>query len=217
MVRYFILYIVGNGTRKVAIYGYARVSTLGQELKEQKSLLKKNGAEIIFAEKMSATNRSGRNELKKLLDLLKPGDTVLVKKIDRLARSIRDLRMIVDEIIEKGSSVIFIDDKMEFNGAEKSSPLQTMMLNMLGSFAEFERDLIITRTQEGKEYAKKTNKSYREGRPKATLTTRKMEAYEKLMSGMSYKEVAKDSEFSKSTLQRIKRQVQEERQRGARK
>lgn len=65
----------------MVIYGYARVSTLGQELKEQKSLLKKNGAEIIFAEKMSATNRSGRNELKKLLDLLKPGDTVLVKKL----------------------------------------------------------------------------------------------------------------------------------------
>lgn len=94
--------------------------------------------------------------------------------------------MIVDEIIEKGSSVIFIDDKMEFNGAEKSSPLQTMMLNMLGSFAEFER-LIVNRTQEGKEHAKNTNKSYREGRPKATLTTRKMEAYDKLMSGMSYK------------------------------
>nr|WP_035067101.1 recombinase family protein [Carnobacterium maltaromaticum] len=193
----------------MTIYGYARVSTLGQELKEQKSLLKKNGAELIFAEKMSATNRSGRNELKKLLELIKPGDIVLVKKIDRLARSIRDLRMIVDEIIEKGSSVIFIEDKMEFNGSEKSSPLQTMMLNMLGSFAEFERDLIVTRTQEGKAYAKKTNKSYREGRPKATLTTRKMEAYEKLMSGKSYKEVAKETEFSKSTLQRIKRQVQE--------
>ena len=72
----------------MAIYGYARVSTLGQELKEQKSLLKKNGAEIIFSEKMSATNRSGRNELKKLLELIKPGDIVLVKKIDRLARSI---------------------------------------------------------------------------------------------------------------------------------
>lgn len=176
---------------------------------ETDSLLKKNSAEIIFAEKISATNRSGRNELKKLLELIKPGDTVLVKKIDRLARSIRDLRMI-DEIVEKGSSVIFIEDKMEFNGSEKSSPLQTMMLNMLGSFAEFERDLIVTRTKEGKAYAKKTNKSYREGRPKAKLTQRKMDAYNKLMAGKSYKEVSKETEFSKSTLQRIKRQVQEE-------
>lgn len=134
---------------------------------------------------MSATNQSGRNELIKLLDLLKLGDTVLVKIIDRLPRSIRDLRMIVDEIIKKDSSVIFIDDKMEFNGAEKSSPLQTMMLNMLGSFAEFERDLIVTRTQEGKAYDKKINKSYHEGRPKKKLMTRKMEAYDKLMSGKS--------------------------------
>ena len=139
---------------------------------------------------------------------------MLEKKIDRLARSIRDLRMIVDEIVEKGSSVIFIEDKMEFNGSEKSSPLQTMMLNMLGSFAEFERDLIVTRTQEGKAYAKKTNKGYREGRPKAKLTQRKIDAYNKLMAGKSYKEVAKETEFSKSTLQRIKRQVQEERQKG---
>ncbi|WP_412097261.1 recombinase family protein [Carnobacterium maltaromaticum] len=65
---------------------------------------------------------------------------------------------------------------MEFNGTEKSIPFQTMMLNMLGSFAEFERDLIVTRTHEGKAYDKKTNKRYREERPKATLTTRKMGA-----------------------------------------
>ncbi len=87
-----------------------------------------------------------------------------------------------------------------------------MMLNMLGSFAEFERDLIISRTQEGKNYAKKANKYYKEGRPKATITPAKKHAYDLLMSGSgkSYKEVEQVTGFSKSTLQRVKKKIQAE-------
>lgn len=194
----------------MTIYGYARVSTTGQDLTDQKNQLLQNDASIIYAEKITGAKRNGRNELANLLEVVQPGDQILVKKIDRLARSIRDLREIVDEITSKGASVKFLDDNMEFNALDKASPIQTMMLNMLGSFAEFERDLIISRTQEGKNYAKKANKYYKEGRPKATITPAKKHAYDLLMSGKSYKEVEQVTGFSKSTLQRIKNKIQTE-------
>lgn len=195
---------------KMTIYGYARVSTTGQDLTDQKNQLLQNAASIIYAEKITGAKRNGRNELANLLEVVQPGDQILVKKIDRLARSIRDLREIVDEITSKGASVKFLEDNMEFNALDKASPIQTMMLNMLGSFAEFERDLIISRTQEGKNYAKKANKYYKEGRPKATITPAKKHAYDLLMSGKSYKEVEQVTGFSKSTLQRIKQKIQAE-------
>lgn len=190
----------------MTIYGYARVSTTGQDLTDQKNQLLQNAASIIYAEKITGAKRNGRNELANLLEVVQPGDQILVKKIDRLARSIRDLREIVDEITSKGASVKFLDD------LDKASPIQTMMLNMLGSFAEFERDLIISRTQEGKNYAKKANKYYKEGRPKATITPAKKHAYDLLMSGSgkSYKEVEQVTGFSKSTLQRVKKKIQAE-------
>lgn len=194
----------------MTIYGYARVSTTGQDLTDQKNQLLQNAASIIYAEKITGAKRNGRNELANLLEVVQPGDQILVKKIDRLARSIRDLREIVDEITSKGASVKFLEDNMEFNALDKASPIQTMMLNMLGSFAEFERDLIISRTQEGKNYAKKANKYYKEGRPKATITPAKKHAYDLLMSGKSYKEVEQVTGFSKSTLQRIKQKIQAE-------
>lgn len=194
----------------MTIYGYARVSTTGQDLTDQKNQLLQNAASIIYAEKITGAKRNGRNELANLLEVVQPGDQILVKKIDRLARSIRDLREIVDEITSKGASVKFLDDNMEFNALDKASPIQTMMLNMLGSFAEFERDLIISRTQEGKIYAKKANKYYKEGRPKATITPAKKHAYDLLMSGKSYKEVEQVTGFSKSTLQRVKKKIQAE-------
>ena len=194
----------------MTIYGYARVSTTGQDLTDQKNQLLQNAASIIYAEKITGAKRNGRNELANLLEVVQPGDQILVKKIDRLARSIRDLREIVDEITSKGASVKFLEDNMEFNALDKASPIQTMMLNMLGSFAEFERDLIISRTQEGKNYAKKANKYYKEGRPKATITPAKKHAYDLLVSGKSYKEVEQVTGFSKSTLQRIKQKIQAE-------
>lgn len=194
----------------MTIYGYARVSTTGQDLTDQKNQLLQNAASIIYAEKITGAKRAGRNELSNLLEVVQPGDQILVKKIDRLARSIRDLREIVDEIASKGASVKFLDDNMEFNALDKASPIQNMMLNMLGSFAEFERDLIISRTQEGKNYAKKINKDFKEGRPKATITPAKKHAYDLLMSGKSYKEVEQLTGFSKSTLQRIKKKLHEQ-------
>lgn len=89
-------------------------------------------------------------------------------KIDRLARSIVDLKELVQAFLDKVVTVTFIDNNMTFRPNEHDS-MQTLMLNMIGSFAEFERDLIVTRTAEGKAYAKANNKNFKGGRPKRRL------------------------------------------------
>lgn len=191
------------------IYGYARVSTSKQELANQMNTLKENGAEEIYSEKYTGTKKNERQELSKLLECVQPGDEVLVTKIDRLARSITDLRELVDGFLSRGVSVTFLKDNMSFKAHEKSSAMQTLMLNMLGSFAEFERDLIVSRTSEGKAYAKANNPNFKEGRPARKLTKQYLHAIE-LMNTHTMKEVEQMTKISRSTLFRIKRQYQDE-------
>ena len=109
---------------------------------------------------------------------------------------------------QKGVAVEFLDNNLSFkpNG---NDPMQKLMLNMLGSFAEFERDLIVSRTQEGKAYAKKYDKNFKDGRPKRRLTPQYLHAIE-LLETNSYNQVEKKTGISKSTLQRIKKQYLQE-------
>lgn len=190
-------------------YGYARVSTQAQELDNQVSMLEKNGAEVVYSEKFTGTKRNERKELGKLLEVVQAGDEVLVMKIDRLARSIVDLRELISDFLTRGVSVSFINDNMSFKASEKASPLQILMLNMLASFAEFERDLIVSRTSEGKAYAKANNADYKEGRPPRKLNKRYLHAIE-LMNSHSMKEVEQMTKISRATLYRIKRQYKQE-------
>lgn len=191
------------------IYGYARVSTSKQELANQMNTLKENGAEEIYSEKYTGTKKNERQELGKLLECVQPGDEILVTKIDRLARSITDLRELVDGFLSRGVSVTFLKDNMSFKANEKSSAMQTLMLNMLGSFAEFERDLIVSRTSEGKAYAKANNPNFKEGRPNRRLTRQYLHAIE-LMNTHTMKEVEQMTKISRSTLFRIKKQYNAE-------
>ncbi|MGX7153492.1 recombinase family protein [Enterococcus sulfureus] len=191
------------------IYGYARVSTSKQELANQMNTLKENGAEEIYSEKYTGTKKNERQELSKLLQCVQPGDEILVTKIDRLARSITDLRELVDGFLSRGVSVTFLKDNMSFKANEKSSAMQTLMLNMLGSFAEFERDLIVSRTSEGKAYAKANNPKFKEGRPERKLTKQYLHAID-LMNTHTMKEVEQMTKISRSTLFRIKKQHQQE-------
>lgn len=98
---------------------------------------------------------------------------------------------------------------MSFKADEKASPMQMLMLNMLGSFAEFERDLIVSRTQEGKAYAKANNKDYKEGRPPRQLNARYLHAID-LMETHTMKEVEQMTKISRATLFRIKKQYKQE-------
>lgn len=146
------------------IIGYARVSTIGQNLELQKDILKNEGCEMIFVEKITGTSTEPRKELKKLLDHVRAGDTLIVTKIDRLARSIIDLNNIVTELTGKGVDVRFISENMEFKVDDTSSnSLKPLLFNVLGAFAQFERDLIVERTTEGRERARQQGKHL--GRP----------------------------------------------------
>jgi len=143
--------------------GYARVSTIGQSLESQIEQLKENGCEKIFQEKQTGTSTKTRKQLEQVFDILREGDELIVTKIDRLARSIIDLNKLVQQLTEKGVSVSFLKDNMTFKAHDKGSPMQSLMFNVLGSFAQFERDMIVERTTEGRERAKKTGKHM--GRP----------------------------------------------------
>lgn len=190
-------------------YGYARVSTLGQELNNQLEQIKANGVNLsnIYAEKYTGKSKD-RVQLNQLLIKIKDGDIVYITKIDRLARSITDLKQLIDQFKALGVTVTFINDSLTFS-PNTNNANANLMLNMLGSFAEFERDLITSRMQEGKVYAKKNKANYTEGRPRRQLNKRHLTAI-KLLQDNSYREVESMTEFSKSTLQRIKKQYDEE-------
>lgn len=198
----------------MTIYGYSRVSTNSQDWQSQLTKLEMNGAEEIYREKYTGTKRNGRKELRRLLDNIQPNDKVLVTKIDRLARSIVDLRQIIQDVINKGASIQFIEDNLTFD-LNSNNPTNTLMLNMLGAFAEFERDLIVTRTQEGKEWAKKNNPNFEEGRPERILNKKYLHALE-LMQNNTMKQVEEKTGISRATLYRIKRQYREEVTKGIR-
>lgn len=137
--------------------GYARVSTVGQELDGQVEKLEAQGVTKLFTEKESGTKR-GRPQLDALLEYVREGDHVFITKIDRLARSIKDLSEVVAAITDKGASITFIDDNMTFS-SDMTNATQQLMFNILGSFAQFERDLIYSRTREGRQRAKAAGKS----------------------------------------------------------
>jgi DNA invertase Pin-like site-specific DNA recombinase len=130
-------------------YGYARVSSIDQDLSIQKAALKAAGCTVIRAEKASGTSRKGRSELQTLMDFLRPGDTLVVTRIDRLARSLRDLQNLVHDLQVKGVHL-----KATEQPIDTSTPAGKAFLGMLGVFAEFETNLRRERQLEGINAAK---------------------------------------------------------------
>lgn len=149
------------------IYGYARVSTKGQDhygngLEVQEKQLKDNGAEIIYYESFTGTTKN-RPELNKLLSVLQSGDTLLVAKLDRIARSTRDGLAIIDELLDKGVSINILN-----MGKFDNSPTGELMRTIFLAFAQFERDMIVQRTTEGKEICR-SNPNWKDGRKRNDL------------------------------------------------
>lgn len=148
--------------------GYARTSTLEQEagLRAQVRDLKKLGCKKVHKEKVSSVKE--RPELEKVLDTLRPGDQLVVTKLDRLARSVVDLGNILERITEAGASV-----RIENLGVDTSTATGKLMLNVLGSVAQFEREMMLERQREGIAKAKAEGKYT--GR-KATFTVDRAQA-----------------------------------------
>lgn len=144
------------------IYGYARVSTVGQvngtSLDTQEEELRRNGAEEIYTEAYTGTKKD-RPELNQLMEKLKSGDVLMVTKMDRIARSARDGIDLINELVDRGVIVHILN-----MGRIENTPTGKLMRTMLLAFAEFERDLIVQRTQDGKAKAR-LRPDWREGRP----------------------------------------------------
>ncbi|MEW5425247.1 recombinase family protein [Amorphus sp. 3PC139-8] len=126
------------------IYGYARVSTIDQDLAIQDAALRAAGCQVIRSEKKSGTQREGRSELATLLEFLQKGDTLMVTRVDRLARSVADLQDIVHTLKAKGVALRATEQPIDTSTASGKA-----FLDMLGVFAEFETNLRRERQLEG--------------------------------------------------------------------
>nr|WP_323778471.1 recombinase family protein [Amylibacter sp.] len=142
------------------IYGYARVSTSEQDLSIQEEALKAAGCEVIRSEKVSGTSRKGRSELQNLMEFARAGDVIVVTRIDRLARSVRDLQNIVHELQSKGVAI-----KSTEQAVDTSTSAGKAFLDMLSVFSEFETNLRRERQMEG--IAKAKSKGVYKGRKKS--------------------------------------------------
>ena len=187
------------------IYGYGRVSTNKQELDIQIKALKEKGATKIYKEKISGA-KADRKELNQLLEVIKAGDTLVVTKADRIARSLSQLETIVTELTNRGVAVHIINMGM-FTAETMENPMTKLLFNVLGAFAEFERDMILERTQEGIQNAR--DKGVKFGRKSKThnIEGALLEAIQKVERGeMSQPEGA---EFAKCSVATFKRRLKE--------
>lgn len=187
--------------QSVKRYGYARVSTTGQELDSQIKALENERCDKIYSEKFTGT-KMNRPEFNKLLEVLQPGDTLIVTKLDRFARSAADGMNTIKELFKQGIRVHVLN-----MGIIEDTPTGRLIFNIMSSFAEFERDMIVERTQEGKAIAK-LNPDFKEGRPKKYKQS-KIESALILKETHSYKQVEEITGISKSTLIRAVRKAKE--------
>ena len=180
----------------MAFYGYARVSTRDQTLASQEAQLRMAGCTKIYAEKVSGA-RSDRPELTKLLKQLDQGDVLIVTRLDRLARSTRDLLNVLDAVGKAGAAFKSLGDAW----ADTTTPHGRLMLTVLGGLAEFERELIIARTGEGRTRAK--DRGVKFGRPTALTPHQRQEAIQRLSNGEAQADVARSFNVSQATISRL--------------
>lgn len=195
----------------MAVYGYARVSTKGQatdgnSLESQEIQLRENGATEIFKDSFTGT-KTDRPQFNKLLAKLESGDTLIVTKLDRFARSMTQGSELVNELIEKGIKVNILNI-----GIMDNTPASKLIRNIFFSFAEFERDMIVERTQEGKAVARE-KEGFTEGRPAKKSKKQIMTILKDLSvngGSYSYTELAELHDISARTLKRYQAKYQAE-------
>jgi DNA invertase Pin-like site-specific DNA recombinase len=178
------------------MFGYARVSTNGQDLAGQDAELRAAGCAKTFKEKASGA-KTDRPELAKAISKLEPGDVLVVTRLDRLARSTRDLLNVLDEIAKRGAGFRSLKDSW----ADTTSAHGRLMLTILGGLAEFERELIRARTGEGRKRAKA--RGVRFGRPRKLTPHQRQEALQRLHAGETMADVARSFAVDGSTISRL--------------
>ncbi|KMY43153.1 hypothetical protein AC622_01855 [Bacillus sp. FJAT-27916] len=141
--------------------GYIRVSTVGQDLATQESYMEYKGVKKVFGEKRSGSEMEERKALQECIDFVREGDILHVSKMDRLARNTKDALTVLEQLVDKNITVVFGDI-----GTVDNTPAGKLVFTMFSAFAEFERNRILERTNEGREKAKKKGVQF--GQPKKT-------------------------------------------------
>lgn len=189
-------------TSRPTVYGYARVSTSrqardGNSLEAQETALREAGATEIFVDRFTGTKLE-RPQFEHLKARLRSGDTLVVTKLDRFARTVGQASELITDLIDNGITVHVLN-----LGILDNSSMSVLIRNILLSFAMFERDMIVERTQEGKALARQ-KKGFRDGRPKKYSDAQLDHAME-LLEGHSYGQVIAMTGISKATLAREKK------------
>jgi DNA invertase Pin-like site-specific DNA recombinase len=183
--------------REMSIFGYARVSTDGQKLDAQVKELKVAGAKRLFQEKASGA-AADRRQLRRAINEIESGDVLIVTRLDRLARSTRDLLNILANLTDKGAGFRSLRDTW----ADTTTPHGRLMLTVLGGLAEFERELIRSRTSEGR--ARAVARGVRLGRKPKLSPHQRQEAMARRNRGEAVSESARSYGVSHSTISRLK-------------
>jgi DNA invertase Pin-like site-specific DNA recombinase len=178
------------------VYGYARVSTDGQTLDTQCAAVKAAGSEKVFSEKQSGV-RTDRAALARALAALCAGDVLVVTRLDRLARSTRDLLNVLATVSERGAGFKSLGDPW----ADTTTPHGRLMLTVLGGLAEFERALIMTRTGEGRARAKARGIKF--GRKPKLTAHQVAEAKARREAGEALADIGRSFNVSHSTISRL--------------
>ncbi|AIY66119.1 recombinase family protein [Pseudoalteromonas piratica] len=177
--------------------GFARVSTKEQDLKIQLSKLNEFGCERVFQGKQSGTSIKNEEKLLELIDFIREGDEVIVTRLDRLGRSLKSILEAIESIHNKGACLNIIDGSLN---TKNDNPFATAMINLCGVFAQLERDLIKSRTAEGREEAKAKGKHI--GRMPALSDKQTKELYKARLSGDSISALARKYNVSRATVHR---------------
>ena len=176
----------------MAIFGYARASSVSQSMDVQIEALERHGCDFIKAEKVSGTSRKGRSELEHIMEYIREGDTLVVTRIDRLARSVKDLQDIVLHLRERKASLIVTEQPID-----TGTPAGKAFLDMLGVFAEFETNLRKERQLEG--IAKAKAKGVYKGRKKS-IDGERVKVLRK--QGMGATAIAKELSIGRASVYR---------------
>jgi DNA invertase Pin-like site-specific DNA recombinase len=179
------------------IIGYGRVSTRDQDLAAQHSELTAAGCSKVYSEKESGT-RTDRPELAKAISKLDSGDTLIVTRLDRLARSTRDLLNLLETLKDKGVAFKSLKDAW----CDTTTPHGRLMLTVLGGLAEFERELIKARTGEGRKRAQE--RGVRFGRPPKMTKFQRLEALKRIGAGETQADVARSYGVDAATICRLR-------------
>ena len=183
--------------------GYARASTSDQDLTTQMEKLREAECERIWQAKLSDVSDIDEGTFTEIIDYIRDGDVLMVTRLDRLGRSLSRILEAIDQIHRKGARIKTLDKVLD---TSNDSPLSKTMTNLVGTFAQLERDLILDRTKEGRERAKAAGKHM--GRPSALNDQAQKDVHKRLKSGESVSSIARFHGVARTMINRYRKKME---------